>query len=312
MLTTAGKIEHEIYTGDEVGLRYFEYRLYDIIQFYGDLHIRMPFDSEYITPFGEDFFPDPWGEFSRYYLVKENELPGGSYDGLVEESKKYFTDAAAEIFLNNYATEENVPLFYVQNGKRYAFYESDNSWQATDIISFLNRGEIYGRPTIDSLVIEGNRATGTLICHRSFEDHPRESGYTLYAFEVVFVKTEQGWVLDDCEFLRAKTARTVLNADYSKYLVKDKDIYERYGVGIPSNIEFESPKTGDRAFDTLALCLGGMAIMMSALSSTGRYSLPPTVCSGAGKRPSPVCSPPCRPIWPMLWETKPRNGTVWW
>ena len=267
MLMSPGNIEHNIYTDDAVGLRFFEHLLYDIMGFYGTVHVNMPYDkSEYITPFGEDFFAEPWSEFSRYYLVKEDELPGGSYDGLVDECKKYFSDAAAQVFLNDYASEENVPLFYVQDGKRYAFSESKNGWQASDCISFLNRGERYGRPTIDSLVIDGNRATGTLLCHGSFEDHPREWGYTLYALDVAFVKTEQGWVLDDCEYLRAKTARTTLNADYNKYLVKDKAIYEKYGVGIPSDIDFDSPSTGDNAFDVIAFCLGGMALVISAIA----------------------------------------------
>ena len=271
MLMSPGKIEHTGYTGAKVGLSFFEHRLYDIMQFYRTVHVSMPYDeSEYITPFGEDFFAEPWSEFSRYCLVKEDELPGGSYDGLVEESKKYFTDAAAQVFLNDYASEENVPLFYVQDGKRYAFYESRNDWQASDWITFLNRGEYSARPTIDSLVINGDRATGTLICHGTFEDHPREWGYTLYAFEVVFVKTEQGWVLDDCEYLRAKTARTTLNADYSQYLVKDKSIYEKYGVGIPSNVDFASPDTGDNAFEKIALCLGGMAALLSAVGFVRR------------------------------------------
>ncbi len=266
MLMSPGKIEHTVYAGDAVGLRYFEHRLNDIFQFYRTVHVNMPYDEKvYITPFGEDFFADPWGEFSRYCLVKEDELPGGSYEGLVEESRKYFTDAAAQVFLNDYASEENVPLFYVQDGKRYAFYESKNDWQASDWITFLNRGEYCARPTIDSLVINGNRATGTLICHGTFEDHPREWGYTLYAFDVAFVKTEYGWVLDDCEYLRAKTARTTLNADYNKYLVEDKAIYEKYGVGIPSNIDLDSPATGDNAFDTLAISLGGMAVAVSLL-----------------------------------------------
>ena len=271
MLMAPGKIEYEIYTGDEVGLRFFEYRLIEIMEFYNIIHSHMPYDeNEYITPFGEDLFAEPWSEFTRYYLVKDDELPGVSYEGLVNESKKYFTDAAAKIFLNDYATEENLPLFYVQDGKRYAYFEAKNPWQFGDRISFLNRGENYGRPTIDSLVVDGDRATGKLICHRSSEDHPRESGYTLYAFEVVFVKTEQGWVLDDCEYLRAKTARTTLNADYSQYLVKDKSIYEKYGVGIPSNVDFASPDTGDNAFEKIALCLGGMAALLSAVGFVRR------------------------------------------
>ncbi len=266
MLMAPGKIEHDVYTGDEVGLRFFERRLFEIMEFYYTIHSFMPYDSnEYITPFGEDLFAESWSDFSRYYLVNENELPGGSYEGLVEESKKYFTDSAAKIFLNDYATEENLPLFYVQDGKRYAYFEARNPWQIADAVSFLNRGEYYGRTTIDSLVVDGDRATGKLICHDSGEDHPREAGYTLYAFEVVFVKTEQGWMLDDCEYLRADTERTSLNADYSKYLVKDKAIYERHGVGIPSYIDFDSPDTGDSAFDTIPLCLGGMVIVTSAL-----------------------------------------------
>lgn len=268
MFMTYGKIEHEPYSGDQENLRFFEYLFFDAMKFYGNIQSRMPYDeNEYITPFGEDFGNVKYGkEFARYYLVKENELPGGSYEGLVEESKKFFSDAAAEIILNYYATEENMPLFYVQDGKRYACYESNNPWAfSVNSISFLNKGGNWGRPTIDSLVITGDRATGKVIYHSSYEDHPKEMGYTLFALEVVFIKTEQGWVVDDCEQLRAITANTVPNEDYSQYLVKDKAIYEKYGVGIPLHIDFDSPATGDNAFNKIALCLCGMAIVLSVL-----------------------------------------------
>lgn len=265
MLTAYGKIEYEPYSGDLLNLRYFELLLVDIMSFYGTIQSRMPYDeNEYIVPFGENFGNVQYSaDFARYFLVKEDELPGGSYEGLVKESKKYFTDAAADIFLNYYAIEQNIPLFYVQDGKRYAYYESNNPWQFGDNLSFFGRGN--GRPTIDSLVINDDRATGTVICHQSAEDHPKEMGYTLYAFDVVFVKNEQGWVLDDCEYLRAKTGRTSTNEEYDRYLVKDISIYQKYGVGIPSYIDFDSPSTGDNLFDTIAICLGGMAIVMSAL-----------------------------------------------
>ncbi|MBO5701108.1 MAG: hypothetical protein J6S71_01590 [Clostridia bacterium] len=268
MFMTYGKIEHEPYSGDHENLRFFEYLFFDAMKFYGQIRSSMPYDeNEYITPFGEDFGNSRFGEkFARYYLVKENELPGGSYEGLVEESKKYFSDAAAERILTHYASEENMPIFYVQDGKRYACFESKYpGYFGGDSISYLNKGGNWGRPTIDDLVITGDRAIGKVIYHSSYEDHPKEMGYTLYALAVAFVKTERGWVVDDCEELRVQTARTAPNRDYSEYVVKDKSVYEKYGVGLPPHIDFESPATGDSAFDTIAVCLGGMAIVMSVL-----------------------------------------------
>jgi len=269
MLMTYGKIEHAPYSGDPENLRFFEYLLFDAMNFYAQIRSNMPYDeNEYITPFGEDFGNTRFGkEFSRYCLVKESELPGGSYEGLVEESKKYFSDFAVEWLLTNYATEENMPLFYVQDGKRYACYESRSTgYYGGDSISYLIKGGNWGSPTIDDLVITGDRATGKVIYHSSFEDHPKEMGYTLFSLEVVFVKTDHGWVIDDCEQLRAITARTAPNQNYSKYLVKDKAIYEKYGVGLPSNVDFDSPDTGDYVLNQIALCLGGMALVTSALA----------------------------------------------
>lgn len=273
MFMTYGKIEHELYSGDPENLRFFECLFYDANKFYGQIRSSMSYDeNEYITPFGEDFGNSRFGEeFARYYLVKETELPGGSYEGLVEESKKYFSDAATERILTHYASEENMPIFYVQDGKRYACFESKYpGYYGGDSISYLNKGKDWGRPTIDDLVITGDRATGKVIYHSSYEDHPKEMGYTLYALEVAFVKTERGWVVDDCEQLRVVTARTAPNQDYSKYVVKDKRVYEKYGVGLPSHIDVDSPNTGDRAFDTIAICLGGLAVAVAALGSLRR------------------------------------------
>ena len=260
MFITCGKIEHEPYSGDPENLRFFEYLFFDAMQFYSQIRSSMPYDeNEYITPFGD--------KFAKYYPVKENELPGGSYEGLVEESKKYFSEVAAERILTHYASEENIPIFYVQDGKRYAYFESKYSgYFGGDRITYLNKGDYWVRPTIDDLVITGDRATGKVIYHYSYEDAPKEMGYTLFSLEVVFVKTDQGWVIDDCEQLRAITARTAPNKNYSKYLVKDKAIYEKYGVGLPSNVDFDSPATGDNAFNTIALCLGGMALVMSVIA----------------------------------------------
>ena len=268
MLMTYGKIEHAPYSGDTENLRFFEYLFFDAMNFYAQIRSDMPYDeNEYITPFGENFGNTRFGkEFSRYCLVKESELPGGSYEGLVEESKKYFSDFAVEWLLTNYATEENMPLFYVQDGKRYACYESRSTgYYGGDRITYLNKTSYWGRPTIDDLVISGNRAVGKVIYHNSSEDHPKEMGYTLYSIEVVFVKTDRGWVIDDCENIREMTARSPSNRDYSQYILKDKSVYEKYGVGIPPYIDFDSPDTGDNAFDTVALCLGGMALCLSAL-----------------------------------------------
>ena len=62
----------------------------------------------------------------------------------------------------------------------------------------------------------------------------------------------------ECKFERFNTLIPWHFADSAFVdMINSADEFE-YTVG-------EAPATGDRAFDTLTLCLGGMAIVMSAL-----------------------------------------------
>ena len=153
---------------------------------------------------------------------------------------------------------DNAPLFVERDGKVYWYYLAGDYVQiyASSYAVDFDQELIF-----DRMVIGEKEATGYVL-YWNQPDGPREDCYNLRWVPVKFVKTADGWRLGDCTLFRQYYDPSSV-AEGEIITVKDKDIYYRYGVLIPSDID--SPDTGDSAVDTLALCLGGMAIVMSAL-----------------------------------------------
>ncbi len=159
-------------------------------------------------------------------------------------------------YLDRYV--DNAPLFVERDGKVYWYYYAGGHVQiyASSYAIDFDKELIF-----DRMVIGEKEATGYVL-YWNQPDGPREYCYNLRWVPVKFVKTEDGWRLGDCTLFRQYyDPSSVVEGEIITVL--DKDVYHRYGVAIPS--DFDSPATGDNAFDTLALCLGGIAIIMSAI-----------------------------------------------
>ena len=201
----------------------------------------------------------------KYRAIKESSILGGSLEAAKKLASETYSEDIVDIAFRfnryDWNIEDyvgNAPLYVEQDGKIYWYYLAGGHVQiyASSYATDFDKTLIF-----DRMEIGENEATGYVL-YWNEPDGPREYNYNLRWVPVKFVKTEDGWRLGDCTLFRQYYDPSSV-AEGEIITVKDKEVYYRYGVMIPSDID--SPDTGDSAFNKIAVCLGGMAIVMSVL-----------------------------------------------
>ena len=173
-------------------------------------------------------------------IVKEVTNPDGSKSAVkyVEDIEYIGTDGYAGIFLTEEASESFMKKVYYNNDFDNFITEGNTQYMAyidgADDLSF-----VYDPNEVVVEVIESTdeEATARVYCGL------KKDGKVIPIYvECKFEKGYERWYIAESDFVDMLTSA---------------DGFE-YTVG-------EAPATGDRALDTIVLCLGGMAIVMSAL-----------------------------------------------
>ena len=171
---------------------------------------------------------------SAYYvLLDQTMLYGGSMEAFRETVDEVYTEKAAEKVYTAYCWSK-CPLFIERDGKTYVAW--GDAQRDAFTLSFEENNDY------DFTVLERtpDKITARIKAWLSiYEDYGfHAEGY----INCVFVKTANGWTIDDCGYTEMMTSIA-----FDNYTLVD------------------SPDTGDRAFNTIAICLGGMAIAVSVL-----------------------------------------------
>ena len=194
-----------------------------------------PFELGYKIDWKELYVPIEGQKFDELYVtLMEQFLPGGSYEGFLEKSRSIFTQSVAESFCTEYYYDNNKDLFIVKDGERFI--------NAHAIQLHLGFYYVPENGKVELTEVTENRAKALVYCQKVFEPENID-----IVVECIFEKTADGWRIGDSEF-----ADMILSSHDYDYTVA------------------EAPSTGDNAFDTIALCLGGMAVALAVLGSMRR------------------------------------------
>ena len=200
------------------------------------------------------------GKDYPYWLLYEEKFPGGSYEEMVEYAKSIYLDNIAEkmyAYPTRHKDDPVIPAFYfADDGKIYTCLTG----QDHEFV-LLNNYEIFHED-------ENHPANGIKIGSEDYEirllEYTSNSArayvrvndlngeYTNHVWlEVTFAKQDGKWRIHDSSY----TDMLRFNAPGAQDWRKEVKEYDgMYSV---------SPDTGDNAFDTIALCLGGMAVAVS-------------------------------------------------
>ena len=170
-------------------------------------------------------------------IVKEVTNPDGSKSsvkyveniGIDEYARIYFTDEVAATFMTKAYHDNSFDMFITEDGTEYLAYID-----GADDLSF-----VYDPNEVVVEVIESTdkEATARVYCGL------KKDGKVIPIYvECKFEKGYERWYIAESDFVD---------------MLNSADHFE-YTVG-------EAPKTGDSAYDTIALCLGGMAIVISSV-----------------------------------------------
>lgn len=171
-------------------------------------------------------------------IVKETKASDGSKRivkyvenimGVDDYARIYFTDDVAESFMTKAYHDNSLEMFITEDGIEY--------------VSYINGADDL------SFVYDPNEAVVRLI-----ESTDKEA--TAYVYCGLKKNGKVIPIYVECKFEKEYSRWYIAESDFVDMLTS-ADGFE-YTVG-------EAPDTGDSAFDTIALCLGGMAIVMSAL-----------------------------------------------
>ena len=196
----------------------------------------------------------------EYAKVLEHCLPGGSFENMMDIAKNTFAEDilddaftynAYNFFLNEYV--KDIPL-YVEYENNYYWYDFAGIRMGSVI------KPITDDPTHDALFVVENNIPANIVFDRIEVDNDHASGYVLakggtdgttkmWCFPVEFIKTTDGWRLNDCLLFRMYYTGSV---DTTDYLVLDKSVYEKYGVEY-NPYYTGSPSTGDSAGERVAV-----------------------------------------------------------
>ncbi len=189
-----------------------------------------PFELGYKIDWNEIEIPVEGQKYGELYItLMEHLLPGGSYEGFLDDTRSIFTESVAERYCTEYYYDNNMELFIIKDGERYI--------NAHDVMVHLGFYYVPENGVVKLTEVSEDRAKALVYCQKAIEPENID-----IVVECVFEKTADGWRIGDSEF--ADMIVSYHSFDYT--------------VG-------EAPATGDSAFDTVAVCLGGMAIVMSVL-----------------------------------------------
>ena len=171
------------------------------------------------------------GREELYLTLMEHLLPGGSYEGFLDDTHGIFTDEVAERYCSKYYYNNNFELFYMSEHYGYRMIT------AHDTMVHLGFYYVPENGVVKLTEVTDNLAKALVYCQKAIEPENID-----IVVECVFEKTADGWRIAESDFAD-------MLCSYSDY----------------SYTVCEAPSTGDRAFDTIALCFGGIAIVMSAV-----------------------------------------------
>ena len=149
--------------------------------------------------------------------------------GIDEYAAIYFTDDVAESFMTKAYHNNDLDMFITEGGTEYLAYID-----GADDLSF-----VYDPNDVVVEVVESTdkEATARVYCGLK-----KDGKVIPISVECKFEKGYERWYIAESDFVDMLTS-----ADGFEYTVA------------------EAPKTGDAAYNTIALCLGGIAIIMSAI-----------------------------------------------
>ena len=171
-------------------------------------------------------------------IVKEITDPDGSKStvkyveniGIDEYAAIYFTDDVAESFMTKAYHNNDLDMFITEGDTKYLAYID-----GADDLSFVYDPEDVVVEVVESTDKE---ATARVYCGL------KKDGKVIPIYvECKFEKGYERWYIAESDFVD---------------MLNSADRFE-YTVG-------EAPSTGDNAFDTIAVCLGGMALVMSVIA----------------------------------------------
>jgi hypothetical protein len=187
-----------------------------------------PQNDKYASIFKEISLPD--GSVRKMeYIPKGMRVNGYGYDFSVYEYGDFCTDQVMEKLNSKAYTDNNFDMYIKENGIEYLAY-----FNADEDLSYVCDPE-----TAVIEIIESTDKTATARIYCGLKDGENVIPISV---ECKFEKGSRCWFLADSPFVD---------------MLASTDGFE-YTVG-------EAPSTGDNAFDKIALCLGGMAIVMSVL-----------------------------------------------
>ena len=185
-------------------------------------------NDKYASIFKEISLPD--GSVRKMeYIPKGMRVNGYGYDFSVYEYGDFCTNQVMEKLNSKAYTDNNFDMYIKENGIEYLAY-----FNADEDLSYVCDPE-----TAVIEIIESTDKTATARLYCGLKDGENVIPILV---ECKFEKGSGCWFLADSPFVD---------------MLASTDGFE-YTVG-------EAPDTGDSAFDTIALCLGGMAVVMSVV-----------------------------------------------
>ena len=191
-----------------------------------------PFELGYKIDWKELYVPVAGQKFGQLYVtLMDHLLPGGSYEGFLADTRSIFTESVAKRYCSEYYHNNDLGLFLTEDGVRYIA-----AYTAQAPIGFRYDPE---KAVIDMIEVTENTVAAKVYCYDYVGLGPDR--YDFYV-ECKFVKTDDGWRIGASDFAD-------MLCSFSEY---------NYTI-------VNAPDSGDDIFDTLALCLGGMAVVMSVV-----------------------------------------------
>ncbi len=188
-----------------------------------------PQNDKYASIFKEISLPD--GSVRKMeYIPKDISVNGYGYGFSVYDYGDFCTDQVMEKLNSKAYTDNNFDMYIKENGIEYLAY-----FNADEDLSYVCDPE-----TAVIEIIESTDKTATARIYCGLKDG--ESVIPI-SVECRFEKGNRCWFLADSPFVD---------------MLASADGFE-YTVG-------EAPSTGDNAFDAIAICLGGMALVMSVIA----------------------------------------------
>ena len=210
-------------------------------------------ESEFIYPYGDNGY--------RYVKLMENELPGGSFEKMMDLAKNTYSEEILDdafrfnrynFFLNKYI--EDIPL-YIEYENNIYWYEfagirmghlmqpvTDDVNHNYNIHYEVIHGTGSAKLDFYELKVDGNRASGYVVAW-SGDDILPECQYRMWWIPVEFVKSADGWRLSDCALFRLYYKPSTI--DSKSYIINDKSVYDKYGAIFDPYRTEEAPCTGD-------------------------------------------------------------------